>query len=176
MAPRPPERIPCRDFSFHPDSGGLVCDEEAGSEAEWQELSQLASDLELPCRGGRIETGGLFVPKPSCGVGCQRRSTRGLRRTIRARPLLSVAIVTHFVTRSLASRRERLLSPTRDTKSARLGPVEFGKVRDLGRLSCVMCAERFWTQLNQTSNETRPCPVRRVPRRRLTGLLSVMTR
>ena len=31
------------------------------------------------------------------------------------------------------------------SKSARLGPVEFGKVRDLGRLSCVMCAERFWT-------------------------------
>ena len=41
--------------------------------------------------------------------------------------------------------------PTREgfpntlSKSARLGPVEFGKVRDLGRLSCVMCAERFWT-------------------------------
>ena len=34
------------------------------------------------------------------------------------------------------------------------GPVKFNKVRDLRRLSCVMRAERFWTWLNETRNET----------------------
>lgn len=31
------------------------------------------------------------------------------------------------------------------SKSARPGPAKAHKVRDLGRLSRVMCAERFWT-------------------------------
>jgi hypothetical protein len=57
--------------------------------------------------GARRAGVGLFVPKPSTPAVCQRRSTCGLRQTVRACPLastLSVAIVTHFVTRSLASR------------------------------------------------------------------------
>jgi hypothetical protein len=32
---------------------------------------------------------GLFVPKPSCGADCQGRSTRGLRLTVHACPLVS---------------------------------------------------------------------------------------
>jgi hypothetical protein len=35
---------------------------------------------------------GLFVPKPSTGAACQRRSTRGLRQTVRACPLASTAV------------------------------------------------------------------------------------
>src|SRR5262245_24144852 len=35
---------------------------------------------------------GLFVAEPSCGAGCQRRSKRGLRLTVRACPLASTAV------------------------------------------------------------------------------------
>jgi hypothetical protein len=45
------------------------------------------------------------------------------------------------------------------SKSARLGPAKGNKVRDLGRLPCVMCAERSWTWLN----ETRPAVLRDAP-------------
>jgi hypothetical protein len=35
---------------------------------------------------------GLFVPKPSCGMVYRRRSTRGLRQTVRACLLVSTAV------------------------------------------------------------------------------------
>jgi len=71
----------------------------------------IASDRRVP-----VFTGvGLFVPKPTTDADCQRPSTRGLRQTVRGRPLpspLSVAIVTHFVTRRSRAGRERLLPHT----------------------------------------------------------------
>jgi len=35
---------------------------------------------------------GLFVPKPTTDADCQRPSTRGLRQTVRGRPLPSPAV------------------------------------------------------------------------------------
>jgi hypothetical protein len=39
--------------------------------------------------GVAASSDGLFVPKPSCGADCQGRSTRGLRLTVHACPLVS---------------------------------------------------------------------------------------
>jgi len=50
---------------------------------------------------------GLFVRKPSTDADCQRRSIPGPGQTVRGCPLappLSMAVVTHFVTRPFASR------------------------------------------------------------------------
>ena len=41
-------------------------------------------------RFGRMT--GLFVPKPTTGADCQRPSTRGLRQTVRGRPLASTGL------------------------------------------------------------------------------------
>jgi hypothetical protein len=56
---------------------------------------------------------GLFVPKPTTDADCQRPSTRGLRQTVRGRPLPSTAVRgdCHFVTRRSRAGRERQLSP-----------------------------------------------------------------
>jgi hypothetical protein len=67
----------------------------------------------------------LFVPKPSCSTGCQRRSTRDLRQTVRACPLASTAVSgdCHSVRHSVA--REPVTSdscPPYAFQSARLGP------------------------------------------------------
>src|SRR5262249_11458500 len=76
--------------------------------------------------------------------------------SVRWRPPLSVAIVTHLVTRPLAAGRERLLPHTL-SKSVGLSSPRFKRVRDLGRLSCVLCAERLRMKTNETTNETRVC-------------------
>ncbi len=71
-------------------------------------------------------TAGLFVPKPSTDADCQRRRTPGLAWDrpsvgVRWRPPLAVVIVTHLVTRPLASRcSERLF---RRSSRASLRPV-----------------------------------------------------
>ena len=41
---------------------------------------------------GASRTAGLFVPKPSTGVDCQRRSTPGLGQTVRGRLPVSTAV------------------------------------------------------------------------------------
>jgi hypothetical protein len=51
-------------------------------------------------------TVGLFVPKPTRGADCQRCGVPDLGTTVlsvRWRPVLVMAIVTHLVTRPLAS-------------------------------------------------------------------------
>ena len=90
---------------------------------------------------------GLFVPKPS---------SRGLPAPQHVwpaadRPCVSAGVhrcrwrlsLTSSFGRSRAG-RERLLPPTR-FPSLRASVRWRSEVRDLGRLSCVICAERFWT-------------------------------
>lgn len=64
-----------------------------------------------PSRSGQASANGLFVPNPSTGRGYQRRSTPGLRQTVRGRPLASTAIGSdcHSLRHSVARCCERLL-------------------------------------------------------------------
>jgi len=76
---------------------------------------------------------GLFVPKPSCDAGYQRRSMCSLRQTVRVCPLAFTAVRgdCHSVCHLVA--REPVVSdchPHTLSKSARLSPAWVSRVRE----------------------------------------------
>jgi hypothetical protein len=100
---------------------------------------------QTPARSVLSTGAGLFVPKPSTGGYYQRRNTRGLRQTVRGRPLASTAVGgdCHSLRHSVAA--ESVVSsscPHTLSKSARLGSAEFRAVCCLRRLCQAGRAER----------------------------------
>jgi hypothetical protein len=93
--------------------------------------------------------------RPTSAVACLTCDRSSV--CVRWRPPLSVAIVTHFVTRALASRSPATADPNTLSKSARPGPgpAKVKRVRDLGHPFWVVSAEHLRTYLNETGNETR---------------------
>ena len=89
----------------------------------------IASDRRVP-----VFTGvGLFVPKPTTDADCQRPSTRGLRQTVRGRPLPSPAVRGDCHSLCHSAVREPVVSgccPHTLSESARLDPGWFNRVCD----------------------------------------------
>ena len=73
---------------------------------------------------------------------------------VRWRPLLSVAIVTQFVTPSPAGRSRATAVTNTLSRSVGMRSSPFMKVCDVGCQSRVVCAERLRTQLTEATNET----------------------
>jgi len=121
----------------------------------WEPSRLRPSSRQVPVFAGRIIS---FEPAASSsGSQVAARAASAAARMawgtpsvhVRWRPPLSVAIVTQFVTRSLASRWWSTAVPHTLSASARLSPAKVNTVRDLGCPSSVVRTERLWLRSGQ---------------------------